>query len=170
MNLKMTILVLTAGCSMTFANQAFARTEDTRVKILKDEKHDIELDLDLTSVRCSQIGYSQRELKISVNDLAYISFFNHTNPGEIAPCMTAGACRKGFEPKDLIAKTGPHASAKLRRVLKEVFVLDHEEKKCFRELVEDVDTVVGGIPFHHRRNGDLGEVAYQECLNLPTAK
>jgi hypothetical protein len=159
---------------------------ETRERELFRKNHKINLDLNPLSVRCSDVGYGNVQLKINVDALEYISFFDHSNPGESAPCMTAGmmSCRQSFQfplpgeddtQDDLLQKEDDiltkfraigKVQADLEQVMKESLRIDHQDQTCHRYIHEEVTTVVDGTTFTHYRSGNLGEYPYDICVQL----
>lgn len=162
----------------TLTFNAFARDQfETKTIELKNESHQISIDLNSKTVRCSDLGYGNVQLKISVLPLEYISFFDHSNRGEAEPCMTAGmmSCLQdpfGNGPSgdetsmlDRFRALGL-VKTQLQRVLSEKITLNHTQRTCHRRLEETVETDVDGVLFTHFRSGDLGEYPYEVCLEL----
>lgn len=139
---------------------------EQREKILKDESHTVGVEVKAGDVRCSDLGYSNMELKMSVPDLKWISQLDHTNPGELQPCMTAGRCRPGNTPEDLIGGNPGTELTVLHRVLKEVVEIDRANNTCNRMIVETVSMPVRGKAFNHRRALDLGSHPVALCEQL----
>lgn len=134
-------------------------------RVIRDQTVPSQIQLDATTVRCSAIGYSQAELKISVPDLEFLAVFNHTNFGESAPCMTAGACQPGRMPANILTSE-PTEDISLHVVLKETYDLDAAAKTCQHTLIEEISTVVRGVPFFHQRSADLGDFPFDLCQKL----
>lgn len=164
---------------------------ESRSRELFRKTHQIQLDLNPLSVRCSDVGYGNVQLKINVDALEYLSFFDHSNPGEVAPCMTAGAmsCVQNDIPTfPLPPLNGPETlldeateneadtltrfrslgkvTTQLEQVLTEKYYLDLQEQTCRRSIEEIVETEVDGTLFSHFRTGNLGEYPYDICLQL----
>lgn len=182
---KINTLVAAIILFMTLNTNASERFE-TKERELFRKNHQINLDLNPLSVRCSDLGYGNVQLKINVDALEYISFFDHSNPGEAAPCMTAGmmSCRQNFnfplpglegETDDLKQKEDDvltkfraigKVKADLEQVMKESLRIDHQEQTCHRTIFEEVTTLVDGTTFSHYRSGNLGEYPYDICVQL----
>lgn len=138
---------------------AMASTGSTKI-LLTDSKV-LEAEVNDETVRCSAFGYGMRELKINIKALDGWTLLDHTNLrfGEInpAPCMTAGACKGNLGPLkigfsiDDIIQGNPRVEKITvnRQVLEVKYPLDNES--CQRSLVENLETVVGGVKFHHSR-------------------
>lgn len=140
--------------------------QEERSKVLKEEFHTIAVEVKAGDVRCSDLGYSNIQLKMSVPDLKWISQLDHTNPGEMQPCMSSGRCRPGNTPEDMIGGKPGTETTVLHRVLTESVVFDRALGTCTRSIVETVQMTVRGKVFSHRRTLDLGEQAIALCENL----
>lgn len=168
---------------LLMASTGFAQDRyESRERELFRKTHQINLDLNEKSVRCSDLGYGNVQLKISVNDLEWISFFDHSNRGEAEPCMTAGmmSCAQfdlsdfpdlgdAFQQQDDVLKRFRalgKVKTQLQQILKETYSMDHQEQTCQRVLEETVETEVDGTIFTHYRSGRLGEFPYDICLQL----
>lgn len=137
---------------------------ETKSMVLKDTVHEITVEIKEGDVRCSEIGYGTKELKISVPDLKWISSFDHTNPGELQPCMTAGRCQMGNLPMDLIDGRPGFEQTSLRQTLTEEFAFDVTTNICQRSIVERVEMIIRGKTFRHTRSLDLGNTPLTQCL------
>jgi len=139
---------------------------ETKERLINEYDINTELVLNEENVRCSVIGYNLPELKISVPDLAFYTFFSHANFGELQPCMTAGACQVGRMPGDLIAPDKINEQVSIHIKLVEKYYIDHLAKNCTRELIETLATNVRGLPFKHLKSGYLGDFPYETCKAL----
>ncbi len=159
--MKLTIFGLVTVLGIT----AQAATEE-RTKVLKDENHTIAVDVKAGDVRCSDLGYSNIQLKMSVPDLKWISQLDHTNPGEAQPCMSSGRCRPGNTPEEMIGGKPGIENTVLHRVLTENAIFDRATGDCSRSIVETVEMTVRGKKFAHRRSLDLGNQSIGLCEQL----
>jgi hypothetical protein len=133
------------------------------VKEIFRQTSEIEVQLDETTVRCSNIGYGFPELKVDVPALDLVATFQHRNFGEGQPCMTAGRCTPDRSPELLLA-TGPGIEkAQLEVVHTEEAYLNEENNTCYRSLVETVTMQLRGQTFTHRRSGVLSETTADQC-------
>lgn len=155
--------VLLGIISALAANHAGAVTKTITIV---DEVHNVSIPIDATNVRCSAVGYSTPELKILVPDLKWISFLDHTNPGEAFPCMTSQRCRNGVGPELILDKGLGYEDTKLRRVLTHVFEIDETAKTCYQRIEENVSLNLRGLDFTHFRHGDLGAFPFELCEKL----
>lgn len=150
---SLSILTLLMATFFSFSIQSAERFERKEKELFR-KNHRIHLNLNKKSVRCSDLGYGNVQLKISVNDLEWISFFDHSNTGEAEPCMTAGmmSCRQsgfsGIDLDDFILDPNKKAEddilsrfraigaveADLEQILKEQLYIDHQEQKCTRTI------------------------------------
>jgi hypothetical protein len=160
MGVRMKLVIFGLITAFGFSAQAAL---ETRERIVKAETHEINVEVKEGDVRCSSLGYGQMELKMSVPDLKYISPLDHTNEGELLPCMTAGRCRAGNMPTDLINGMPGIENTTLHRVLKEVVVLDRTTGRCTRNITESVTMKVRGKDFRHVRSLDLGDHPIALC-------
>jgi hypothetical protein len=142
--------------------------------ILKDSKA-MEVSVNYETVKCSQLGYGSSELKINIAALDGWTIFDHSNStfGDLAglPCMTAGACKRtpltrGFVIEDVVQSNPRVETVVVNRVLTESRseTTDNEGVKiCERQLVEKLDTIVGGITFRHQRSGAHQTLPIESC-------
>ena len=177
---KLKIASLLATLALTFGS--YGRNIESKEIVIIDRVHKINLNLNEKSVRCSALGYGGRELKISVNDLEWISFFDHSNRGEAEPCMTAGMMSCGQDifnfPLPGSDQNTPEnqtlqrfrslgqVESTLKQVVTERLRIDHDNLTCHRSLQETVETIVDGVNFTHFRSGDLGEYPFEICQQL----
>lgn len=141
-------------------------TIEKKERIIHDKIQKASVTFDLLNVRCSALGYGLTELKITVPELEWLAFFDHSNIGEQAPCMTAGACVEGNRPTDLIGNVGGTEDIDVRFILKEVFILDFGRSVCTRRIEERLESVVRGVNFDHFRSKNFGELPMEECLRI----
>ncbi|ATH07991.1 hypothetical protein BIY24_08510 [Halobacteriovorax marinus] len=137
-------------------------------RVIKEETHQTQIQLDTENVRCSALGYGASELKISVPSLEWYAIFDHSNRDGRGPCVTAG---RGFcdifggmdeeVSEVLISEEKPTEDISVTVTLTEV--LHETNEKCFRSLEESVETNVRGIPFTHLRIKDIGELPKEKC-------
>ena len=132
--------------------------------VIRQTKTNVDIPLNPSTVKCSHADYTLPNLKILVPGLAPLTVLNHRNRNEGAPCVAAGECAPGNEPKDLLDASRPTETVPVRVRLTRVTSIDHEQKKCSVWLSEKVATDVRGIKFRHERTQDLGERAYEDCL------
>ncbi|MEE3080480.1 MAG: hypothetical protein VX341_14165 [Bdellovibrionota bacterium] len=149
-------------------------------RVLKDETHQATVKLNDQTVRCSALGYGMSELKVTLDSLLHNTIFDHSNQDGLGPCITAGVsyCAPAWDfgddsapdpfPTDLIDPNRPTEEINVRVVLKETFYLKitPTEKKCFRNLVEDVNTEIRGIKFTHNRTKYIGMLSVEECEQI----
>lgn len=164
MNKRMTLLSLVLCCTIT--GVAHAQTVVTKERVISDVTTPITLTLNPSTVRCSDIGYGNMQLKVSVPELSYLAVFNHTNFGENLPCITAGRCTDGNQPSDIISNTNPTEEVQIRVKRVETLTLDQKFNTCLRSLDEHVSTQIRGKPFNHHRSAELTEVPLSICDQL----
>lgn len=139
---------------------------DLKTRIISEKIERSVIRLDASTTRCSAIGYSMPELKVSAPDLKWLTIYNHANEGEAEPCITAGYCRNGNDPSKLIDPNNPTEEVELKVVVEENFYLFHEEKKCSRVVREYVITKIRGIPFFHSRYSNESQMPYEKCVAI----
>lgn len=139
---------------------------ESRSKLLVDTNHQIQVAIKEGDVRCSDLGYGNMQLKISVPALKYLSSFDHTNEGELQPCMTAGRCRPGNNPEDLLAGGPGVENTVLNQKISEEVSFDSVRGECQRMIKEVVEMTVRGKTFHHTRFLSLGEHSLALCQQL----
>lgn len=129
------------------------------------------------TVICSALGYGMAELKINIKALDGWTILDHSNSRygdrDGIPCMTAGACKpswdpegQGFKIEDIIQNNPRIEKIVVKRKIIEVrnlFDNEQGEKSCFRNLREELETVVGGIPFFHARVSPSEELPAKSC-------
>ena len=156
------LLVLAAGISQA----SLAQTHLSKERILKDETNNVTVTLTKDTVRCSNIGYSNLELKVSVPDLDYLAIFNHANVGEALPCMSAGKCVPGNNPIDIIIPGKDTEQTDIRVQLVEILDIDLPTQKCNRTLEERVSAQIRGKAFRHVHSADIGSYPINICNQL----
>lgn len=160
MKVTRVIQSISLAIMVTGASAASAAIE-SRIRVVKDESYEISVTVQEGDVRCSELGYGNKELKISVPDLKWISRFDHTNVGEVQPCMTAGRCRPGNLVEDLIqGKPGVETTTLHQKVTEEITISD---TGCSRAVVEHVEMNVRGKTFRHSRAQELAELPVELC-------
>lgn len=142
--------------------------------ILKDSK-EMEAVVSKETVLCSAVGYGQEELKINIAALDGWTILDHSNSrfGDLRglPCMTAGLCKKRWNNSDLTIDSVLQNNPRVENIIvhrelteiREVGTNADDKKVCYRKLTEQLDTVVGGIPFSHLRYSDLEERPLSAC-------
>lgn len=169
--MKKTILFVIIGLS----HSAFAAV-GSRI-ILKDSKT-VDTMVSSASVRCSDIGYGSKLLKINIAALDGWTLFDHTNSqfGEFGePCMSAGMCKGVIAPDGLTVDSlvqnnpGLETITIEREVVEEKYRgqihngLGGEKEVCVRQLHENLKTTVRGINFEHSRTGAREEFPVEVC-------
>jgi len=154
--------VLLLGALVTITSNVWAA--DSERVLLRDAKT-FSAEVSTATVRCSEIGYGAKELKINLAGLDGWTLFDHTNSnfGDIGdPCMTAGRCKApwggsgGFTIDDLIQNNpGVEAVTVVRSVTELKFETrdENNQEVCQRSLREDLQTTIRGINFSHSRHG-----------------
>jgi hypothetical protein len=144
--------------------------------LLKDSKV-LDAEINYETVLCSAVGYGGSELKINIKALDGWTILDHTNLrfGERSglPCMTAGACKYqfsdvGYTVDDLVKNFPRIEKVVVNRELIETRTLVKigDQLKCSRMLSESLNTVIGGIPFFHRRSIGTSEPLPQSACSF----
>ena len=133
-------------------------------KVVLERKFKINAEVNTATVRCSAIGYGYSELKINLRELKGKTVFDHSNArfGEFnQPCMTAGACvnldnEQVFSIEDVIQGNPRTEEIEVTQTLlsskSKVENPTTHKLVCEKELVERLETAVGGVPFFHVRS------------------
>jgi hypothetical protein len=135
------------------------------VRTLRDQTTTVALVLDSKTVFCTDKGYGNIQLKVTVPDLDWLAHFDHRVAGEGLPCMTAGRCTEALGPKDIL--NGDRIGiTRIRSVLNERIFLDADAKTCLSNLEETVTGTIRGIVFNHVRGDAPVSVDYELCTAL----
>jgi hypothetical protein len=132
--------------------------KDSERVILTDAKT-FATEVSNTTVRCSDIGYGNLQLKINLPGLDGWTLFDHSNAnlGDILePCMTAGRCSQGHNIDDLVKNNPGLETVTVVRKIVEVKMEAKDANNgdvCRRLLREELQTTVRGFEFHHTRTG-----------------
>ena len=145
--------------------------------ILKDSKT-FETSVANETVRCSEVGYGAKLLKINIAALDGWTLFDHSNSqfGEIGePCMSADQCKAPWNPNGLTVESLVQNRPGLETITVEREVTEQkhfgqihdgnggEKEVCVRQLIENLKTTVRGIAFEHSRSGAREELPIQVC-------
>lgn len=164
--MKKLLILLSLVSQVSWAESGFRQFD----RVSLEDQFEVNVVIDEGSVRCSHIGYSLEELKISIPDLRRFTVFDHANFGESEPCMTAGACGNdwmdGFSIDDLIQGNPGVERMKIDRVLTESFSLDFEAQSCGRFLIENINGKLRGIEFRHTVHKRIGGLPLEVCLQI----
>ena len=147
------------------ASQALARPIEV-TRVLKDTTTLVALDLNSTTVFCTDRGYGNIQLKISVPELDWLAHFDHRVAGEGLPCITGGRCSPENSPEKLIDPNERFVLAQVNVVLSETLVIDSEKHLCSQQLNEQIQTLIKGRKFSHFRHGELMNPAFEKCEKL----
>jgi hypothetical protein len=171
LNMKALILAVVTVASLS----AWSQEDQNRKErvILKDSKT-FPAEVSVNTVRCTEVGYGAKELKINLAGLDGWTLFDHTNShvGEFGePCMTAGQCKapwnkEGFTIDDLIQnRPGTEIITVQREVLEIKQVIQDQQGNlgCERSLQENLVTSVRGITFRHTRWGAEQNFPIEVC-------
>lgn len=145
--------------------------------ILKDSKT-IETEVNTVTVRCSDVGYGARLLKINIAALDGWTLFDHSNSqfGEFGePCMSAGQCKAPWLPDGLTVDSFVQnkPGKETINIEREVIETKHhgqihngaggEMDVCVRQLIENLKTKIRGLEFTHSRSGAREEFPIEVC-------
>lgn len=150
-----------------------AWAKDSQRVILADSKTLI-TEVSTSTVRCSEIGYGAKELKINLSGLDGWTLFDHTNAlaGEFGePCMTAGLCKRvpngpGFTIEQLVQNNPGNEVVTVNRNVVESKTESKDQNGldiCVRSLTENLTTSVRGIKFQHTRYGEQQNFPIEVC-------
>jgi hypothetical protein len=132
-------------------------------KVLKVTNKVVKATLNKETVKCSNAGYENPELKVLVADLAPITLMNHRNPGEGAPCVRAGVCEGTFGPNTILSAGEGTISVPVTIRLIQVLQAYPEQQVCNVTLVETINSTIRGVKFDHRREINAGERELADC-------
>lgn len=152
------VLLLTL---LTITSSAWAKNSE---RVLLQDAKTFSTEVSTATVRCSEVGYGSKELKINLAGLDGWTVLDHTNSnlGDVnEPCMTAGQCKRtasspGFSIDDLVKNKPGSETITVSRILTEVkYEMKDENNQdvCQRSLREELSTSIRGIAFHHTREG-----------------
>jgi hypothetical protein len=161
MNKALAVLLMTPILSAATASAAITQT----TRVLKDTTTDIALKLTPETVFCSDIGYGNVLLKVSVPDLDWLAHFDHRAESEGVPCMASARCTDSFSPARLIDPSNPVGMAKVRVTLTEMLTINSDLRICRRELREFIKGDVKGVAFTHERADEV-PVDFDVCEKL----
>lgn len=139
-------------------------------RVLKDTTTAVALELNPKTVFCTDRGYGNVQLKVSVPDLDWLAHFNHRVAGEGLPCITGGRCAPGNEPGDILDPSERVALASMRVILTERIQIDTEEKTCAHRLEEQIEGRIRGREFQHARGNDWAPWDIEKCRKLIKAR
>jgi hypothetical protein len=159
---------LIMALSVLFSGYATAQSvSEVRKILLSDLTHPVTVELNEQTVRCSNLGYSSTELKVSVPALTFLARLDHRNLGEDQPCMTAGRCAPSNLPEDVIGNGPRSERTEIRIVLEEELYLNLVDRTCTRTVTETLSATIAGKPFTHRAYLNLGEYPFDLCSAVP---
>jgi uncharacterized protein (TIGR03382 family) len=142
-----------------------AAEADYRETVVHDTTTNVEIDLNSSTVLCSAADYGALFLKIGMPELAGITLLDHQNAGAGAPCVAAGICAPGNEPKDLIDPAHPTEIVPINVKAVRFDVVDKAAGTCETSLIERVHLVVRGIEFNHERQVELVSRKAADCTS-----
>lgn len=152
--------------ALALALASSAQAEPVAVtRVLKDTTTIVSIPLNAETVFCTDRGYGNVQLKVSVPDLDWLAHFDHRVVGEGQPCITGGACEGGNGPDAILDADHPIELVPIRVVLKETLTIDEAAKTCTRYLTEEVTSLIRRHKFEHYRFADQATpVALEQCL------
>jgi hypothetical protein len=165
-NILLVTTILAAGLS------SWAKSSE---RVLLSDAKTFATEVSLETVRCSQIGYGNEELKINLAGLDGWTLFDHSNinAGDLAgqPCMTAGICKQPWNNNghtiDEVVQNRP--GTETVTVLRKLIEVKTETKNadnidvCQRSIREELATTVRGVAFHHTRMGFDQDFPIEVC-------
>jgi hypothetical protein len=161
-NSMRTIILL---ATLTLGATAAQAEPEVITRTLKDTTTIVSVALNEQTVFCTDRGYGNVQLKVSVPDLNWLAHFDHRVVGEGLPCITGGLCDAVRNPGAILDPEHPLESVPVRVVLTETLSLDHDAKTCTRFLTEEVTSLIRRHKFeHYRYSDDVAPVAFEQCL------
>ncbi|MBI3542981.1 MAG: hypothetical protein HY075_06890 [Deltaproteobacteria bacterium] len=159
--MKNLLLAIAALTSLT----AQAAPQEIK-RVLKDTVTPVVLDLNPKTVFCTDRGYGNIQLKVSVPDLDWLAHFNHRVEGEGQPCITGGRCSETLNPGKILDPNDRFVVVPVRVVLTEVIQLDRDARTCQHALLEKVESQIRGVRFNHSRGNDFVPLEIEKCEKL----
>ncbi len=138
----------------------------TTTRVLKDETTVIALKLTPDTVFCTDRGYGNIQLKVSVPDLDWLAHFDHRVFGEGLPCIAGGRCDETRNPGAILNSTNAYDVVPVRVILSEILEIDADAKTCTRSLQETVKAHIRGVDFSHDRYDEAPALVEFERCNL----
>ena len=135
-------------------------------RVLQDETTMVALELTPDSVFCTDRGYGNVQLKVSVPDLDHLAHFDHRVVGEERPCITGGQCSIDLQPGDILNPEERLAIVPMRVTLTQNVEMDFQNRTCKTRLSERVRSHIRGIDFNHYRAGTQVETDFEACQKL----
>jgi hypothetical protein len=134
-------------------------------RVLKDSTTWVALELNDKTVFCTDKGYGNVQLKVSVPDLDWLAHFDHRVVGERVPCITGGACSEFLQPDKLLDGGNSIVVVPMRVVLTEHLKIDRDAQSCERQIQEAVHSQIKGQMFSHYRSGAWQSANLDICEN-----
>jgi hypothetical protein len=139
-------------------------------RVLKDTTTYVPLELTAQTVFCTDRGYGNVQLKVSVPDLDWLAHFDHRVVGETLPCMTGGACTAALTPGSIIKPGERVTVVPVRVVLIEHTLIDRTARSCKQLLEEQIVSNVRGRKFTHSKSDPDYKVAdFEKCDKIVPA-
>lgn len=142
-------------------------TAETRLVAVHSTKSRLDVELNEKSVLCSKADYSMPMLKVLIPGLGDITLLNHQNRGAGAPCVTTGkTCgfTDGAKPDDILQGRPGTESIEVTVTETRIESIDHVAKTCTVRLLEEVETEIRGQKLSHRRQAELSQRSYLDCV------
>lgn len=150
-----TVFVLLVG--LVNAMSAIA-AESTQV-VLSETKVVRNIEVSDSTVKLSIAGYATPLVKILVPVLADITFLDHRNEGEGAPCMSTHYAKR---PHQVVQQSPATEPVEFVVTLKKHLSMP-DDKTCVVELVESVDAFIRDFKFEHHRRVTIGNRHIDDC-------
>lgn len=138
--------------------------------VLKDTTTIVAVDINPKTVFCTDRGYSNIQLKVSLPDLDWLAHFDHRVVGERLPCITGGACSDALQPGNIIDLNEPIVLAPVRVVLTQTLTVDDASNACTQTLSEEITSLIRGRTFKHFRAGEPTPIDMAKCHKLVDAR
>lgn len=165
--MKTLIIILSSMLQIQAANAA----PITSKRVLKDTTTYIPLELTQKTVFCTDRGYGNVQLKVSVPDLDWLAYFDHRVVGEGFPCITGGQCNTSLSPDTILNPNERITVVPVRVVLIEHTMIDRSARTCKQRLEEQITSVIRGHKFNHQRGDDDYKPAdFEKCNKVVPAR
>jgi len=128
--------------------------------ILSQNTVSLNVDISTTKIKLSQADYSSPVVKVLVPDLADVTFLNHRNTAEGAPCL---ATYDTLKPQDVIQDNPVVEKIDFTITLEKSVYSDVLNKVCKVSLTERVEGKIRGFSFGHTRTLAMPERHIDDC-------
>ncbi len=142
---------------------------ETRETIVHVTKSHLYVELNKDTVLCSRADYAMPMLKVLIPGLSDITLLDHQNYRAAAPCVTTGeSCMRGAggaSPEDILQGRPGTEAIEVTVTAKKIEYINHTEKTCLLEMVEDIETNIRGKKLVHQKSNTLEPRSFERCTN-----